>query len=246
LSSILTIRIVTMLLVATGDNIRKLRKELHLSQQQLADKSGVGRSAIAQYEAGRNEPPLDVARKLAEVLNVSPAELLDLSSPQNLGLAKMTPVPYTNLGREVPVARTGFRFVPIYGAITAGLPSASYSDVLDWIELPEWGGDFQRWGRVIEGESMAPEFEPEDVAIFEERQWVHGDGVHAFKDGEDVFKIAWVENGKTTLRPINPGFPDIDAKGWKIKGVCIKRVREQGRGVTDTRDYRSGFKWRDF
>jgi transcriptional regulator with XRE-family HTH domain len=234
-----------MVFVATADNIRNLRKARHLSQRALGDKSGVGRSAIAQYEAGRNEPPLEIARKLAEALGTTPAQLLDLEPIPASAIKTDGNNPNTNLGREVPVARAGYRFVPVYGAITAGLPGSSYSDVLEWIELPEWG-EFQRWGRVIEGESMSPEFEPEDVAIFEDRAWVHGDGVHAFKDGEDVFKIAWKESGKVLLRPINRSFPDIDAHDWQIKGVCIKRIRDLGRGVTDTREYRSGFKWREF
>jgi len=234
-----------MTFVATADNIRNLRKARHLSQRALGEKSGVGRSAIAQYEAGRNEPPLEIARKLAEALGTSPAELLDLAPVSGIPLMQPVNNSNTNLGREVPIARAGYKFVPVYGAITAGLPGTSYSDVLEWIELPEWG-EFQRWGRVVEGDSMTPEFEPEDVAIFEDRAWSHGDGVHAFKDGEDVFKIAWKVGDTVLLRPINRDHPDIDAKDWQIKGVCIKRIRDLGRGTTDTRDYRSGFKWREF
>jgi transcriptional regulator with XRE-family HTH domain len=233
-----------MTLVATGDNIRRVRKERRLSQQKLSELTGVGRSAIAQYERLRNEPPLDVLRKLAEGLRVETLELLDLAVVE--GDKKEERPDKPNLGREVPVARAGYRFVPIYGAITAGLPSASYSDVLEWFEMPEWGGEFERWGRVIEGDSMGPEFEEEDIAIFENRQWQTGDGVHAFKDGEDVFKIAWTEGGQTLLRPTNRNHPDINADGWQIKGVCIKRIRDVRKGIRDTRDYRSGFKWREF
>lgn len=228
--------------MSTGENIKRIRRDRKLSQQQLANLTGVGRSAIAQYERDRNEPPLDVLKRLAEGLRVDTVALLDLEVVEGSLKSKEKP----NLGSEVPVARAGYRFVPIYGAITAGLPSASYSDVLEWFEMPEWGGEFERWGRVVEGDSMTPEFEEEDIAIFENRQWQSGDGVHAFKDGEDVFKIAWQEGGRVLLRPTNRECQDIEADGWNIKGVCIKRIRDVRKGIRDTRDYRSGFKWREF
>lgn len=39
-----------------GERLKKIRKTLDITQQQLADKLGVSRSNIAGYEAGRNEP----------------------------------------------------------------------------------------------------------------------------------------------------------------------------------------------
>lgn len=39
-----------------GDRIRQLRKALGLTQQEFADRIGVKRNTIAQYEIGRNEP----------------------------------------------------------------------------------------------------------------------------------------------------------------------------------------------
>jgi len=229
--------------MATGDNIKRIRSLRNLTQEGLAEKAEIGRSALAQYERGRNDPPLPVLRKLASALGVEIGEITDESG------ARMEP--RANLGREVPVARAGYRFVPIYGAITAGMPSANYSDALEWMEMPEWGGEFQRWGRIIEGESMLDPtsddgFSEDDWAIFEDRKWQSGDGVHAFKEGEDVFKIAWVEGGKTLLRSINPAYPDLDAEGWQIKGVCIRRIRNHGKGVRDVREYMSGFRWRRF
>ena len=39
-----------------GEMIRLLRKALNLTQQEFADRIGVKRNTIAQYEIGRNEP----------------------------------------------------------------------------------------------------------------------------------------------------------------------------------------------
>lgn len=38
------------------DRIKKIRRELDLTQQEFADRLGVKRGAIANYEVGRNEP----------------------------------------------------------------------------------------------------------------------------------------------------------------------------------------------
>ena len=38
------------------DRIKELRRALHLTQQEFADRLGIKRGALANYEVGRNEP----------------------------------------------------------------------------------------------------------------------------------------------------------------------------------------------
>jgi len=38
------------------DRIRRIRKELNLTQQEFADRIGIERGIVANYEIGRNEP----------------------------------------------------------------------------------------------------------------------------------------------------------------------------------------------
>jgi len=56
--------------------LREVRHRLALSQEELAEKSGVARSTIIKLEAGRDAWPQTV-RKLAQALGVRPAELQD-------------------------------------------------------------------------------------------------------------------------------------------------------------------------
>lgn len=51
--------------------LRKLRKELHLTQQKFADILGVKQNTIAQYEMGRNEPSDTVIISICREFNVS-------------------------------------------------------------------------------------------------------------------------------------------------------------------------------
>jgi len=53
-----------------------LRREKNLSQQVLAEKTGLSVVQIRRYEAGKSQPTLDVIRRLAIVLGVSADALI--------------------------------------------------------------------------------------------------------------------------------------------------------------------------
>ena len=59
-----------------ADNIRRLRAERQLSQQQLADLSGIPRPTWASLETGGANPTLSVLYKAANAFNVSIEELI--------------------------------------------------------------------------------------------------------------------------------------------------------------------------
>lgn len=60
-----------------GDNLKFLRKKAGLTQQQLAERVGIKRPAMASYEEGRSEPRLNVLRAFAGFFNVKIDELLE-------------------------------------------------------------------------------------------------------------------------------------------------------------------------
>ena len=53
------------------ENLIQLRKYHQLTQEDLAEKVGVTRQAIAKWEAGETVPDLERCRKLAEIFEVS-------------------------------------------------------------------------------------------------------------------------------------------------------------------------------
>jgi transcriptional regulator with XRE-family HTH domain len=59
-----------------GDRLRDIRKRALLTQQELADKSGVGVTTIIRIENNQVEPHGSTIRKLAEALGVEPYELV--------------------------------------------------------------------------------------------------------------------------------------------------------------------------
>jgi transcriptional regulator with XRE-family HTH domain len=60
-------------------NLRRIRHEKGLSQDDLAYEAGVSRSYLSQLEKGSFYASLKIIGKLATVLQVEPAELLRLS-----------------------------------------------------------------------------------------------------------------------------------------------------------------------
>jgi transcriptional regulator with XRE-family HTH domain len=65
-----------LIVLHIGDKLREMRKRALLTQQQLADKSGVGITTIIRVERNQVEPHARTIRKLAEALGVEPHELL--------------------------------------------------------------------------------------------------------------------------------------------------------------------------
>lgn len=60
----------------TGDRIKKIRLEKHMTQKQLAEKIGFSPVNISQLENRDREPNMATLRKIAEALNVDVSELV--------------------------------------------------------------------------------------------------------------------------------------------------------------------------
>ena len=58
-------------------NLKKLRQEANLSQEELAQKAGISRVAISLLERGKSVNPMSsTVKKLSDALNVDPKVLL--------------------------------------------------------------------------------------------------------------------------------------------------------------------------
>lgn len=63
--------------VAVGALLAHQRRELHMTQAQLADKLRVQRTSISQIESGRQVLLLDLYYELCRLLSLSPVATLD-------------------------------------------------------------------------------------------------------------------------------------------------------------------------
>ena len=65
----------------TSKRFRIAMSNANISQQELAEKSGIGKSSISHYVNGSNEPGNKAAYAIASVLKVNPAWLMGLEAP---------------------------------------------------------------------------------------------------------------------------------------------------------------------
>ena len=70
-----------------SDNLIQMRKIRRLTQEDIAEKVGVSRQAVAKWEAGETIPDLDKCRILAELFGVSLDDLANFEHEDNMGLA---------------------------------------------------------------------------------------------------------------------------------------------------------------
>jgi transcriptional regulator with XRE-family HTH domain len=59
-----------------GDRLRTLRLGRFLTQEQLAEMSGVGRATVARLESGAGQPHMRTISALAKALEVEPTALV--------------------------------------------------------------------------------------------------------------------------------------------------------------------------
>ena len=59
-----------------NEKLQLLRKQQEMTQEQLAEKLFVSRTAVSKWESGKGYPNIDSLRNLAEVFSVSIDEML--------------------------------------------------------------------------------------------------------------------------------------------------------------------------
>lgn len=65
-------------------NLKRLRNDYGLTQDEVADIISKDRSSVAKYESGKALPPIDILKQLAKLYRVSVDELCGISSSKNM------------------------------------------------------------------------------------------------------------------------------------------------------------------
>lgn len=70
-----------------SENLIQLRKLNKLTQEDIAEKVGVSRQAVAKWESGETLPDIERSMQIAEIFGVSLDDLANHSSANSFGLA---------------------------------------------------------------------------------------------------------------------------------------------------------------
>lgn len=141
--------------------IRELRTQHDMTQLELADKIGVHKQTISQYERGVRSPDYGTLRKLCDVFDVSSDYLLG------------TEIVFE---QDDKVKEEKVR-IPVYGEVAAGIPMEMIEDIEDYEDIPKamTRGGKEYFALKIHGDSMEPKISDGDVIIVR-KQPTAGDG----------------------------------------------------------------------
>jgi transcriptional regulator with XRE-family HTH domain len=61
--------------VKIGENLKRVREDRLMTQQELSNAAGIGLSSVVRIENNRTEPRFSTIKKLAKALKIDPKEL---------------------------------------------------------------------------------------------------------------------------------------------------------------------------
>ena len=199
-----------------ASNLKHLRIQAKMTQDDLAKKLDKDYSTIGKWELGQRSPIMVDVIKIAELFNV-PLETLIGGQ-----------VVYDNA--ELIDIDSNITKIPVYGTIKAGIPIESQSDIIDYIDIPkEWtNGDKKFYGLKISGDSMFPKYSENDIVIFEQNDDVelyNGKDVAVMINGtESTFKKILVNEQGIVLQPYNMAYDIMMFTKEQVEKLPIKVV----------------------
>lgn len=213
--------------MSVGKNIKNRRKELDLTQEDIAKRIGVSKQTVQKYESGViANVPSDKIEMVAEILKTTPAKLMGWEDPDRYLSPTITDDVVT---------------FPVIGEIAAGYDEIA---VEDWsgetVEVPKSylrGRERSEFFVLsVHGDSMYPLYQDGDKVLILRQSTLNrsGDVGAIVYDSEyaTLKKVEYVQ-GEDWLRliPINPNYPPKEITGsdleqCRVLGIPTLLVRE--------------------
>lgn len=182
------------------DNLKKLRKEKKITQEELSKIIGVERSSIGKYESSGVIPSVDVLNKIADYFNVSVDYLLGRSN------APANPIDPFSFANIQPIKK---HRIPLLGEIACGEPIFADEDFEGFIESDieadfalRCSGDSMTGARIMDG----------DIVLIKKQDMVeNGEIAAVIIENEATLKRVMYFKEKNTLilKPENPRYEDL-------------------------------------
>ena len=201
------------------EKLKARRKELKLTQKEIAEKLGISFQAYSAWERGIKEPSKEKVAQLENILKVSKGyftqiEIVRLyNSLSKQGKDKV--VLYArNLSQEekaqkvtaMPERLYEYR---VYERMSAGIGASVYDDQnFDTVYFnEELAHDFASW---VSGDSMEPKYQNGSVALIRETGFDYDGAVYAVVcNNQTYIKRVYREENGLRLVSINPKYKDI-------------------------------------
>lgn len=208
-------------------NIKHRRKELGMTQTDLAKKLGyTDKSMISKIENGSIDLPQSKIISFAEVLNISPSDLMGWEEPS---LANK--LDYSKISNIMPLPYKEGRTVPLIGSIACGVPILADENIEKEVMLPEdISADFCLR---CKGDSMinARIYDGDIVFIRKQPMVENGEIAAVLIDemadvSEATLKRVYIYKDKIMLIAENPAYPPMvysneDMNSVRIMGKAV-------------------------
>lgn len=199
------------------EKLKARRKELKMTQFDLADKLGISISAVSNWERGVKEPSAEKVALLEKLLNVPKGYFTEIDivryyntlSPENKEKATHYVRALADNEQRKVVSIAGKRIAyRVYKEMSAGIGSAIYDDKnYDTVYFTEEiAHDFASW---VSGDSMEPKYPNGSVALIRETGFDYNGAVYAVVWNEQTYiKRVYLEEDALRLVSINKKYKD--------------------------------------
>lgn len=201
------------------EKLKARRKELKLTQKEIAEELGISFQAYSAWERGIKEPSKEKVAQLEKILKVAKGyftqiEIVRLyNSLSKQGKEKV--VLYArNLAQEEQAQKVvdmpkRFYEYRVYERMSAGIGASVYDDRnFDTVYFnEELAHDFASW---VAGDSMEPKYQNGSVALIRETGFDYDGAVYAVVcNNQTYIKRVYREEDGLRLVSINPKYKDI-------------------------------------
>ena len=201
------------------EKLKARRKELKLTQKEIAEQLGISFQAYSAWERGVKEPSKEKVFQLENILKVPKGYFTQIEivrlyhSLSKQGQEKV--VLYArNLSQEEKVQKVApmperLYEYRVYERMSAGIGASVYDDQnFDTVYFnEELAHDFASW---VSGDSMEPKYQNGSVALIRETGFAYDGAVYAVVcNNQTYIKRVYREENGLRLVSINPKYKDI-------------------------------------
>ena len=201
------------------EKLKARRKELKITQKDIADQLGISYQAYSAWERGVKEPSKEKVNRLEQILRVPKGYFTEIeiarlyNTLSNKGKNQIVEYARDLVQKEktqqvISVSENFYEY-HVYEKMSAGIGASVYDDCdYDTVYFnEELAHDFASW---VSGDSMEPKYHNGSVALIRETGFDYDGAVYAVVcNNQTYIKRVYREEEGLRLVSINPRYDDI-------------------------------------
>ncbi|MDL2433016.1 XRE family transcriptional regulator [Streptococcus sp. SC1] len=201
------------------EKLKARRKELKMTQKEIADQLGISYQAYSAWERGVKAPSKGKVRQLEQILSVPKGYFTEIeivrlyNTLSSKGKDQVVTYARDLVQKEqsqkvMSISRKLYEY-HVYEKMSAGIGASVYDDRnYDTVYFDEeLAHDFASW---VSGDSMEPKYQNGSVALIRETGFDYDGAVYAVVcNNQTYIKRVYREEGGLRLVSINPKYKDI-------------------------------------